>query len=303
MRPTLFNPDTLAQALQRRTVATLSELSNEVGPCSHRTVQRKLKQLDYRSSYSHRGKYYTLCACANFDSHGLWSYNGIRFSRYGTLQNTAKELVESSPVGYRSDELDDVLKVHTTGALLNLVRAQKLSRISLEGQSIYCSADPARQQRQIAVRRIQRAGMTVPASMETDSSKAAAILLFFSLLNEKQRRLFAGLTSLLWGYGGDKRVANLLGLNRKTVRRGRRELHADKVDPNRVRKPGGGRPSLQKKPLDDRTATPIGAVGDGWRSYGRSVVDPPFAIKVIRSLEGVWNQGLSNDRGEVAPRS
>ena len=84
--------------------------------------------------------------------------------------------------------------------------------------------------------------------METDSFPSAAMALFFSVLNEKHRRRFAGLLSLSLGHGGDQRIATLLGLNRKTIRRGRRELKSGEVDPNRIRKPGGGRPSVQKKP-------------------------------------------------------
>ena len=35
----------------------------------------------------------------------------------------------------------------------------------------------------------------------------AGILLFFSLLNERQRRLYAGLEAAKLGYGGDKQIA------------------------------------------------------------------------------------------------
>jgi hypothetical protein len=45
----------------------------------------------------------------------------------------------------------------------------------------------------------------------------AAIVLFFSLLDERKRRLYASLESLKWGHGGYHKVANLLGLDEKTV--------------------------------------------------------------------------------------
>ena len=41
---------------------------------------RKLKDLGARTSYSHRGSYYTVDALADFDEHGLWSFAGVRFS-------------------------------------------------------------------------------------------------------------------------------------------------------------------------------------------------------------------------------
>ena len=51
---------------------------------SRRTAFRKLKDIDARTSYSHRGGYYTLDALADFDERGLWSFAGVRFSRAGT---------------------------------------------------------------------------------------------------------------------------------------------------------------------------------------------------------------------------
>ncbi len=122
----------------------------------------------------------------------------------------------------------------------------------LRGRTLYCSADPARQQLQIAARRIQEAGQPFPPPPEpqlVEASVAAAIALFCSLLNEKQRRLFAGLVSLLCGHGGDLRAAALLGLHRSTVSRGRHELASGDVDTDRVRRKGAGRKPLQKKPL------------------------------------------------------
>ena len=75
----------------------------------------------------------------------------------------------------------------------------------------------------------------------------AALVLFVSLLDEQQRRLYAGLESLKSGRGGDQRMADLIGLDRGTIARGRRELLAQDVALDRVRRAGGGRPSVEKK--------------------------------------------------------
>ena len=77
----------------------------------------------------------------------------------------------------------------------------------------------------------------------------AAIVLFFSLLNEAQRRLYAGLESMKLGHGGDARIAELLGLDPGTVARGRRELLTQDVERERVRRKGGGRKPLGEKRL------------------------------------------------------
>ena len=47
----------------------------------------------------------------------------------------------------------------------------------------------------------------------------AAIILFFSLLDERERRVYAGLESLKLGYGGDRQMAEILGLDVSTVAR------------------------------------------------------------------------------------
>jgi hypothetical protein len=75
----------------------------------------------------------------------------------------------------------------------------------------------------------------------------AALIIFFSLLDEKERRLYAGLESLKVGHGGDKQIAELLDMNEKTVARGRKELLGKKVKVDSIREKGGGRKKIQKK--------------------------------------------------------
>ena len=88
--------------------------------------------------------------------------------------------------------------------------------------------------------------MVVAPEVMPDELKAA-IILFFSLLDEKQRRLYAGLEALKVGHGGDRQVAELLALDIGTVARGRRELLARDIELERTRRSGGGRKRLEKK--------------------------------------------------------
>ena len=61
MRPTQFSADTIIALLRKQTVASLPDVLVALGPrVSRRTAFRKLKDLDARTSYSHRGGYYTL---------------------------------------------------------------------------------------------------------------------------------------------------------------------------------------------------------------------------------------------------
>jgi hypothetical protein len=79
-----------------------------------------------------------------------------------------------------------------------------------------------------------------------DEAKAV-VLLFLSTLNEKQRRLYAGLESLKLGFGGDSYIAELFGIDPHTVARGRRDLEKGNWDTSRLRAEGGGRSSVEKK--------------------------------------------------------
>jgi hypothetical protein len=61
-------------------------------------------------------------------------------------------------------------------------------------------------------------------------------------LDERRRRLLAGSEASAIGYGGITAVSRALGMSRRTVLRGVREMDLGKDDmPGRVRKPGGGR--------------------------------------------------------------
>ena len=82
----------------------------------------------------------------------------------------------------------------------------------------------------------------------TDELKAALII-FYSTLDEKQRRLYAGYESLKIGHGGEKRMAELFDLDRKTVARGRQELLGGKVNIDNIRESGGGREQIAKKKI------------------------------------------------------
>ena len=58
----------------------MAELKRALGTHADMTVFRKLRQLSYHSSYSHRGKYYTTDETARFDQLGLWSFRAVWFS-------------------------------------------------------------------------------------------------------------------------------------------------------------------------------------------------------------------------------
>ncbi len=240
MRPIQFSAQQLEGFFGREKVATLPQLKATLGTAVDVTVFRKISALPYRTSYSHRGAYYTLDTIAQYDERGLWSYHDIHFSRQGTLLDTTAALVTNAPAGYFTDELEAVVQVAAKDALRQLVQRQRLYRRTLGGRYLYCALERGRRQEQWAARQARQA---------PEDERQAAMVLFYSLLDEQQRRLYTGLESLEWGHGGDQRMAQLFGLDPDTVARGRVELLSGQVLPERVRRVGGGRPRAEKKRL------------------------------------------------------
>ena len=247
MRTPSFLSDHLRKFLLQKSIATLPELKTALGSTVDITVFRKLKELSYRTSYSHRGRYYTLDEIPRFDSNGLWSFHSVWFSRYGTLVETLETFVHDAPQGYFADELHQMLHVEVKDALLQLVEQRRLARQEVAGLYLYSSRDSSARRRQVLAR---QALSEIPGSAAAEVSAKelkASLVLFSSLLDEQQRRLYAGLESIKFGRGGDQKLAELLQLDPHTVARGRQELLAQEVEWDRVRKPGGGRKPTEKK--------------------------------------------------------
>ena len=252
MKTSKYHLKAIKHFFDQHKIATLDQLQEALGNPSRCTVFRKLDELQYLSSYSHRGKYYTLKSIARFNSHGLWTFSSVWFSHFGNLLQTSEALVHQSDAGYSAAELKDILEVKTKHALTQLVREGRLQRETFNSVYVYLSDEKDLASRQIKARKslLQQSPASLIVAnpdLATDEAKALLIL-FCSMLNEKQRRLYAGLESLKLGHGGDVHIASLLGMNPHTVAKGRKELmDADLTDGTRIRAPGAGRPPQEKK--------------------------------------------------------
>jgi hypothetical protein len=224
---------TLEAAFHKQRILTMADVKQILSTDVNMTAYRILCTLSYLSSYSHAGKFYTLPQLAEFNAHGLWSYNDVHFSTFGTLKNTIVQILNKSIAGYRAKQLQALLMIPVANALLELYRAGQITRVPFGNEYIYVSI--SRQQSQIEQRQLS-----------PHDSQASYSSLFFSTLNEQQRRWFAGLESLKLGHGGDKIVAQRTGLDVKTVAKGRHELIANEIDVERIRREGAGRPSIKK---------------------------------------------------------
>jgi arginine repressor len=238
-----YSSNSLKKYLKDEVVATLSNLKDVLGTTVSRTVTRKLKELPFIKSYSHSGSYYSLLELAQFDKQGLWFVGSVRFSQYGTLLETLEKNIVDSEGGCFANELKKNLCVSVRETLLRLIKSGRIVRKKISGAYLYCSPVSVVKKRQLMNR--QAAKSEAESTWISDEYRAA-IILFVSLLDEQQRRLFAGLESIMWGYGGDRKIASLLGINKNTVAKGRQQLLALDVDENNIRQSGGGRKLVKK---------------------------------------------------------
>lgn len=242
MNSSKYSTKDLELLLIDKKVCTMPEMKEALGTNVNMTVFRKLKQLSYRTSYSHGGRYYTLNKIAQFDDDGLWFNLSVYFSRYGSLLSTLEHFVNKSKSGFYANELENSLDVGVKESLLRLVKKGIIAREKIAGCYLYCSSDTSVRTQQIMARRVK-----VSDTESFSDEVKTAIILFVSMLDEQQRRLYAGLEALKIGRGGDLKIAGLLGLHPQTVGRGRRELIERDVVFEHTRKSGAGRKPLEKK--------------------------------------------------------
>jgi len=149
------DPNALIKQLFRKDrVLSMQTLRQASGNKSQRSIFRYLAHEDYYSSFTHAGKYYTLKSTPHFNELDLWFYDGIGFSKYGTLKQTLISLINKSEVGKSHGELKEPLLVRVHNTLLTLVQLDKISRTEIGGAYIYTSSDKEKSARQLSKRQL-----------------------------------------------------------------------------------------------------------------------------------------------------
>ena len=166
----------LQKLVQRSHVVDLEALYATLGTRSRMTVFRRLREVAYLTSFTHGGRYYTLTDVPQFDEHGLWFFQGVGFSRVGTLKSTLVELVNAADAGHTHNELQALLHVRVHNALLELVRAQHIGRERIEKLYLYVSAAAKRAAAQVSRRR-ELLASTAKAVTEVPVMLVIAVLL------------------------------------------------------------------------------------------------------------------------------
>jgi hypothetical protein len=161
---------------RERRIVDLGALYKTLQTESRMSVFRRLLPLGYVTSYSHGGGYYALDDIPEFDADGLWQYQGVFFSKHGTLKKTVTHMVEVGDAGHTHRELQARLRVHVHNTLLDLVTSKRIGRELLDGLYLYVSAEQKRAVAQVARRRQKSATAPQTAVLSGQTLEIAVLL-------------------------------------------------------------------------------------------------------------------------------
>lgn len=139
----------ITQLFKTHRILTINQLQ-EFLDRSRRTLFRDMSQLASLSSFTHAGKYYTLQSIAQFNSNGLWFFDGVGFSQDGTLKVTLLHKVHTSPTGFTQKELSQLLRLRVHDPLRTLVQEKRIQRQVLSDRVyLYLSHNKSKAQQQM----------------------------------------------------------------------------------------------------------------------------------------------------------
>jgi len=153
-----------------------ADLQAGLGGASPMTIHRYLRQVQYRCSYNHKGRYYTLHDPSRYDRFGLYSHGDIHFSVDGSLKKTVRRMVCEAEAGATQKELQARLRVRVHNTLLDLVRAGEIDRERLASVFLYVHIDAAIREAQLG-RRQERVRMESSPGVGLDPEGVIQVLL------------------------------------------------------------------------------------------------------------------------------
>ena len=174
--------ETLRDLFASETAVDLPRIQVALGGASSMTAFRYLRQIAYRRSYNHNGRYYCLHVPSRYDRLGLWSVGDVHFSVDGSLGQTVRRLVYEMEAGATHRELAERVRVRVYSTLLTLLHRGEIERERLARLYVYLHRDAAIREAQIQSRgALLNAGQT--ARLETRITDEIVIQVLLMLLH------------------------------------------------------------------------------------------------------------------------
>jgi len=133
--------NSLKEMFKESKVLTLNQVS-KTRNCSIRTVQRQFAELAVLRSYNKNSRYYTIYEIPKFNTHGIWCYRDILFSKYGDLRQTVKYAILASDGGLSGNEIGDIVHLLPRSFMHHFREMEGIFREKHGGVYIYFSNDP-----------------------------------------------------------------------------------------------------------------------------------------------------------------
>ena len=150
-------------------VMSLKQLRSELNDRPRSSLYRDLKTLNLISSFTHTGQYHVLNETARFDQNGLWFFQEVGFSQYGTLKKTLVQITSDSLIGMTHKEMKTLFRIEVQKPLTDLVNTNAITRQLLPSRLyVYLSADQNKAEDQLQ-RRLAISNRTLDITLPPES--------------------------------------------------------------------------------------------------------------------------------------
>ena len=120
-------PEQIRKLLIKNQIMTIDGMAKRC-QCSRNTIFLKLRTLDTITSYNQNKRYQALRRRMDFDENGLYCIKMACFSKWGGVKETIVALVENSPKGLTTGQINETMKIRTNRQLGELVKAGRILR-------------------------------------------------------------------------------------------------------------------------------------------------------------------------------
>jgi hypothetical protein len=142
-------PLQIRKLLLTNSVMSLKQLRHELNDRPRSSLFRDLGKLDSISSYTHTGQYHSLYETARFDENGLWFFQDVGFSQYGTLKKALVHIISHHPVGMTHAEMKKLFRIEVQKPLTGLVNTHVVTRRMLPSRIyVYLGVDETKAEEQ-----------------------------------------------------------------------------------------------------------------------------------------------------------
>ena len=151
MRPVRVYKEDMLRYVEDRKVVRIAEVMSYFG-CSASTFFRKLRGIDYITSYNENGRFMTLLDVPSFDDNGLWEFEEACFSVHGGVRPTVEYIVNGSERGLSAGEINDILKTRVNNQLRLCIKEGRIVKKRYGQYQIYFSSAGSIQKSQMRKR-------------------------------------------------------------------------------------------------------------------------------------------------------